>query len=345
MTDLWANWRRRLAGDKTVMTYEAEPDQGYYRKRLTEKTPGGATRTIGWVPVAYFYDGGQLFCLQGSAAERGVYLDRDRAIELWTWVSGSPVTEEQYRAVADRGEPWFDAPQTGVPPRPTQAPSAAEAVIGHNQPPPDDSVDPLADLRETIANAVGAVKGIKVTTDEEAQRAQGSRARLLELTSQAKREGEAQYKPHYDRYKVLYDRYKAVWESAETAAAALRRALSEHETTKLRKQREIEEAARKVAEEAEAAAVKARKNHRAVPPPPAPAPSPPERASTIKGGYGKAASVQMVKFAVIENWQITIAHYAMDAEIRARAQKLADADAKAGIAIPGAKADEKADVR
>lgn len=338
--DPWLNWRKRLAGDKTVPTYETEPDQGYYRTPITQKTLGGATQKIGWRATAYFYDAGALHCVVD-----GQYVSRDRAIELWLWCVQHPITEEQYRAVADRGEPWFDAPQTGVPPRTPTAPSAAEAVIGHNQPPADAGPDPLAELRETIANAVGSVKDIKVTTDEEAQRAQGSRARLLELTSQAKREGEAQYKPHYDRYKGLYDRYKAVWESAETAAAVLRRALSDHETAKLKEQRRIEEEARVAAAAAEDAAAKARRNHKAVPPAPAPAPPPPERASTIKGGYGKAASVQMVKFAVVEDWKVVAAHYSGVAEIQVLLQRLANADAKAGIAIPGAKIDEKADVK
>lgn len=340
--DPFANWRRRLLSDKTLPTYETEPDQGFYRAAITQKTLGGATQKIGWRAVAYFYDAGELYCVVD-----GGYVSRDRAIDMWLWCVKHPITEEQYRAVADRGEPWFDAPQTGVAPpnKPAVAPSAAVAEIGHNQPPAETVVDPLAELRETIANAVGSVKGIKVTTDDEAKQAQGSRARLLELSGDADKRRVKEKQPHLDASREVDAKYMPLVTAAKDAADVLRKELSVHETSKLVQQRKAERLAVAAAAAAADAAEKARRQHKPIPQAPAPPPPAPERSSSLKGGYGKAASIQTIKFATIENWQITIAHYAADAQIRARVQQLADADAKAGIAIPGAKIDEKADVR
>jgi hypothetical protein len=334
--DPWANWRRRLAGDKSVPTYETEPDQGYYRVPITQKTLGGATQKIGWRATAYFYDAGALHCVVD-----GQYVSPDRAIELWLWCVKHPITEEQYRAVAERGEPWFDAPQTGVAPSNPAAPSAG---IGHNQP-PVETTDPLAELRETIENAVGSVKGIKVTTDDEAAKAQGSRARLLELSGDADKRRVKEKQPFLDGGREVDAKYMPLVTAAKDAADGLRKELSAHETRKLVAQREIERLAAAAAAKAEEDAAKARRNHKAIPPAPPPPPPVPERTSAVKGGYGKAASVQTVKFAVIEDWKAVAVHYSNVSEIQVMLQRLANADAKAGIAIPGAKIDEKADVR
>ena len=111
-------WRARLAGEK-VVTYlqpDAE-DEGYYRKPITEPKlaangqRNGQKRIIGWEPVAYFIDRGKL-C--------GVIGDRDMAINevtdesRWSWVVRHPISEELYRAVAERDEPWPDLKQVGI---------------------------------------------------------------------------------------------------------------------------------------------------------------------------------------------------------------------------------------
>lgn len=342
--DPWANWRKRLAGER-VPTYESDPDQGFYRKRLTEKTAGGATRTIGWAPVAYFYNEGQLYCAVGRRDAKQ-YLDRDRAIELWTWVSGSPIEEEQYRAVADRDEPWFDAPHTGVPAA-ASVPEAAGSVPGHNQPPEEPEKVPLAELRETIESAVGAVKDVKVTNDDEAKRAQASRSRLLELAGDAEKRRKAEKRPHWEAGQAVDAKYNPLITMAETEADRLRAELSAHETKKLREQEAAEAARLKAAEDHAAAVEKARRGKKAVPEPPAPEPAPPERSSTIKGGYGRAASVQAVKKGKITDLGKVLAHYIGNRNERillAIAEEV-QRDVKAGITVPGVTVETEADVR
>jgi hypothetical protein len=164
MTDQFANWRKALAGEK-VPVYETEPNAGYYRKPITEKTAGGATKKIGWEPVAFWYaDNGELQCLTGV---RSYAVARDKAIELWLWVAKYPISEELYFAVTEQGAPWPDMPHEPIaqPSEPVgieaeiaeeNAADNAPPPIGHNKGP---ELDPLAAMREQISNAVGAAMG------------------------------------------------------------------------------------------------------------------------------------------------------------------------------------------
>lgn len=111
MTDVYAGWRARLANaalpkseQKKIPTFETEVDPGFYRKRLTEKTAGGATKTVGHEPVAFWLESGAIVGVAG-----GRNLDAEQCVALWHSVSASPISEETWRAVAERGEPWPDA--------------------------------------------------------------------------------------------------------------------------------------------------------------------------------------------------------------------------------------------
>jgi hypothetical protein len=50
-------------------------------------------------PVAFWHEDGQIRCAVGGE----IYAYPS---EAWVWALKTPITEETYRAVAERGEPW-----------------------------------------------------------------------------------------------------------------------------------------------------------------------------------------------------------------------------------------------
>lgn len=378
MADQFANWKRRLAGDKTVPTYETEPDAGYYRKPITEKTPGGATKKVGWIPVAYWYaDDGQLQCVIGRSIA-----SREAAIREWLWVAKHPIAEDLYFDVTEKGLPWPDMPHE-PPAQPSREPEpdtsdipeateeffknaklvpggtigrVAEPGPGHNNPP--EPVAPEAAMREQIENAVGASKDVVVNSKASADAAQSFRSRLLELANNADSVRVREKEPHLTAARKVDERYMPLVKMAKQAADRIRDLLNDFATEQLRLQRAAEREAERLRAEAELAAARRAQAERdreaamakdeplpELPPVPQPVAPAPVAVSTIKGASGKAAAVDAVKYAVILHWGDVLLHYANEPELRAVAQKLANRDAKAGLKVPGAMIEEKANVR
>lgn len=349
------------------MTYADQPDSGYYRRPITERTAGGGFKKVGWEAVAFWReDDGTLFCRVGNR----IPFTGDAAIEWWHPVSSRPITEELYFDVVDNGAPWPDMPHE-PPARPTVPDKGVtepfdavqDAVYGeeppgpgHNQPPADD---PLAAMREQIESAAGAAEGLPCTTQEEADRVQASRARLNELANNADKIRKVEKAPHEAAAKAVDAKFMPLVKLAKDAADRLRDKIAKFATEQARKAREAEieaAAARQLAEQqarARAEAERQRQADMAAGQEPSPLPPMPQQVqaptvqpvSTIKGASGKAATVAMVKFAVVEDWPAVAQYYCGVTEVQALLQKLANRDAKAGMTIPGCKIDEKADVR
>lgn len=365
--DQFTNWRRRLAGDKSVMTYETEPDPGYYRRPIVEKTPGGASKKVGWEAVAFWYEDDTLFCRIGNR----IPLVQAQAGDIWLWVAKYPITEEVYFDVVDNGAAWPDMPHEPLA-QPAVAPPVVTGPVGevlqgrregdgyvfeagHNNPPED----PLAAMREQIDSAIGASKALTVTTMAEAELAQASRSRLLDLSNNADKVRKAEKAPHETAAKAVDAKYMPMVKSAKEAADSLRAKLSDYATAQAKAARE-QQARDDVARRAEEDAARARaqaerdrldamaKGEEPKPLPPAPQPvttAAPAITSTIKGASGKAAGVEMVKFAVVADWAALATHYCGKEEVRDLLQKLANKDVKAGMFVPGVEVDERADVR
>lgn len=343
MSDQFEQWRKRLAGEK-VPTYDGEPDPGYYREKITQDR-----KHIGWNPICYYRtEDDEMICVVGIVPNRKIVTPQ-RGADLWTWVCKYPISEEQYRAVAERGERWHDEPQTSAPP------AAKGSVIGDNNPPGEDKpVDPLAEMREKIENAIGAAKDIKVESDEDAARAQGSRARLLELSGQADKAREDEKAPHLKAGKEIDNKYRPLVSQPKEAADAIRTKLTawenkkradaaEAERKRLAEVRRVEEENRKAAEAAAAANKPPPEPIKA--PEPTPEPDAPKPSTKIGGTYGKAASVQMIKVARVDDWTKAAMHFVEHPDLRAAVQKLCNADMKAGKDVPGVVVIEQADVR
>lgn len=360
MPDQFDFWRRSLAGEK-VPVFETEPNAGYYRKPITEQTPGGATKKIGWEPVAFWYEDNNLFCRIGNR----IPLVNEQAHPVWLWVAKYPIGEDLYFDVVDNGAPWPDMSAPMAQPSPdrvahenwqdTVAKEAEVAGLGHNNPP----ADALAEMREQIESAIGATAGLKISTPIEAGTAQGWRARLNELSKNADNNRKRERAPHDAAVEEIENRYRPLIKPPKARADELRDMLDEYATA-MRKHAQAEELARQQAQrDAEAAAaahaqaaqdrLKAAAEDRPLPPLPPPPPPPPPPApapmSQIKGAAGKAATVTMEKFAIVTDWMMLATHYSGNSELRAVLQKLADRDAKAGLQVPGATIDEKAKVR
>lgn len=352
-------WRARLDGE-TVTTFlqpDAE-DEGYYRKPITEPKlnaqgqRNGQKRIIGWEPVAYFIDRGKL-C--------GVIGDRDMAINevfdesLWSWVVRYPISEELYRAVAERGEPWPDlAPATlteaevnsnFIKAIQADIPAANREVAKSDNNPPEE-LPAEVQHAQAIDSAIGAAL-TKVTSEAEAAIALGSKNRIAELRLAADKAGKAIYEPIYRDYKKVQGVWSPIVARAVAAEGKLQAAiLTFREFERKRIAREQADAAaeaaakqRAVDEANEAAAQRAIAAGKPEPEPvvvehPAPVQAAP---APIAPTYGtRKLKEELKKFAVITDDVEVYRHFRADADLKALLEKLATNAIRSGATVPGA---------
>lgn len=223
--------------------------------------------------------------------------------EIWTWVCQRPISYETYQAVAERGEPWPDMDAT------------VAAQIGDNNPPTDEAEL----LREQIAAAkAGVSEYAKISDDETAAKAQSLRSRLLELKGQAEKAHKAEKDPHLKAGREVDAKWLPVAKDAAGAADAVRTAITAWENQKLKIERERQ-------------AAMAKTNT----PAPAPEPAPP-----IKGAYGRAAGVRVVKVATVVDQDALYVLLRDNGEVKALFAKLAQKIVDAGGEAPGVTVEE-----
>ena len=345
-------WRKRLAGEK-VVAYTAPDldDEGYYRKPLVEPKLGpdcktnGQKRIIGWVPVAYFIDRGKL-C--------GVIGDRDMAINevadegLWSWVVSNPISEELFRAVSERGDPWPDLSLQDTGSLYAEASGHPQHRVierDHNNPP--ENLPEIA-AAEAVDNAIGVAKDFVIGSDAEAAQALGIKNRLAELRLAADKKGKSIYEPLHAIYAVERDKWLPIVKRAKDAEDALnKRYLTFREQQRRAAEKAAAEAAAEQAridEENERAAQRAiaRGEPEAAPviteAPPAAMPAPAPVVPTYQPkGARKVAEVEKWHFDEVEDWDALYAYVKDTAEIRTAMTALATAMVKAGRDVPGVK--------
>ncbi len=306
-------WTNALAGNFGPV-HDSDPQPGFFRKRLSR---GGA-----YVPVAIWEHEGQIVALvDGKQAD---------ANEIWTYVCQHPISEQHYHARMETGK-WHDESDA-------VAASLAPKPAGHNGPPQDE----VEILKGQIdAASAGADGFAEIKDDGEAAKAQSLRSRLLELSGSADKKREAEKKPHLEAGKAIDAKWQPLVKAAKAAADKIRDALSAHETRKARAaaetQRKADEAARKVAEEA---AAKAPKDAPAPVAPPAPSPAP-EPVTAIRGAYGRAAAVKIVKIATVTDQDAAYGYLKADKELSALISKLAQKAVDAGYTVPGTEVTEE----
>ena len=226
-------------------------------------------------------------------------------MEVWNYCCRHPVTAEAYEQ-ALMGEGWQDDDPT------------VASMMGHNVGDSDD----LAALADQIENAkVGAEAYRDIESEEQAAKAQSLRSRMNELAGKADKICEAFKKPHLEAGKAIDQKWMPLVKEAKGVADQLRKYIEVFKTAQLLQrrleERQREEAARKAGEDA------------------APPPLPPVD-TTIKGNYGRAASVgtELVVTKVTDD--LALFHFLRgNPDLTQFMQTMAQKALRAGMTVPG----------
>lgn len=305
-------WRRALAGEEvgggTLPIHEDEPCSGFYRKRTG--------KAAGYVPVAIWRAaGGGLACLMDGREVNPV--------DVWTYCCTHPISEQHYRDRIATGK-WYDEDDAVTA-------SLSPPPAGHNQ---ADKVDSLKDQIESALKGVGGYSD--VTDDATAAKAQSLRSRLLELHRDADKERDALKRPHLEAERAVDAEWMPLVKSAKVGADAIKKALDAHETAKFKA-----EQARLYAQHLKDAEEAAKHAPIGAEPEPAPQPVPAPVAAPIKGAYGRAAPVKVVKIAIVKDQDAAYLALKSQPELAALIQKLAQKMVDAGFSVTGVEIDEQ----
>jgi hypothetical protein len=302
------------AGEKI----ECHPDlplAGFYRLRSRDK--------MTYMPVAYWYEivadlaaGGEIV----NERCKLVCLVNDREVEeisareRWAFACKNPITEAVYRAVI-AGAPWPDTDQT----------------FGDNRPPADD--DPVAISEQIDSAAAGAKAYAEITDDETAARAQSLRSRLLELSGKADKIRTKQKAPHLEAGNDVDKVWQPIIKKAKEISDTIRASLGGWETKKLACERKAELVRLEAEKKAQEADITL---------PPLQVFTPPLPPPKIKGAYGRAAIVRLIRVVVeITDQAALYAHMAGRSEVIKLLGDLAQRDVDTGITVPGVRVEEQ----
>lgn len=286
----WQYWHDRLNG-LPAPQYPSDPQAGFYREPRKEFY--GSRKTFR--PVAYWPDNGTIRCRVGDED-----VNEQRGLELWTRVGHHPVSEADYRNVAQHGGLW---------------PDEHELVdMQSNLPPPEDSFEGLRDAIEPLAqDAEKRLKGGPIQDQAEADRYANLGDRLAELSKQVEEARKNERRPHDDACIAIQKKWVPLRDLADIYKD-IKRVL----TTPWLKREETRQK-----EEAEAAAAAGQ---------PAAAESRRPRAGT----RGRAQTLKSVKKARITDYAACLKFFEDSEDIRACVQMLANRAVRTGVTnIPG----------
>lgn len=320
-------WRSALAGEKPKMFVD-EPQLGFYRKPIRERNEKGNNKTIGYEAVAIFIASGEMTAQVGD----WLVTDRDKINELWSWVAGNAVTEDAWRAVAERDEPWpdFSINSASKPDSVKLAPEAPEEKVARE----------IAEAKKNLPAFA------KIESDEQSSKARSLQQRFLDARGAAAKAYEAANRPLLKQQKKLREVWFPLRDEADAANETIRAAMGAWEDQK-------REAARKAAAEAER---KAREHAEAVrkaeeanqPPPPPPMeskPNTPPPSAQIRAPGARAASVRVRNVVTEIDVDKAFAQFKAAAEVREVLMKLAQRAVDAGLPVDGATIEERSEVR
>jgi hypothetical protein len=319
-------WQARQRGE-TPPIHDGIAHPGFYRTRA--KPPKGQKyRDQPWLPVAIFEHEGALVAVVGE--------DLTDPASIWLHCCENDVSEEAYRQAKQTGQ-WDDVEPAAVPiVSPVKWVSVEEAreiypappPMGHNSPP-----DPAEQMSDQIASAKSSLDAYAtIESDEAAARAQSLRSRLLELAREADKQREDEKRPHFEAAKAVDARWMKLVKSAKAGADALATALGDFFTKKDRAAKEEERKAQEAADKAAASGKPAAPSYAA------PAPQP----TTVKGGYGRAAAIKVVKVVTaVSDWDALFGFLRDHPELRDCMTKLAQRAIDKGHTVPGVTVEER----
>lgn len=318
MTDA-AHYQRNLAGEK-VAIHDGEARAGYYRLRRH--------REAKWLPVCIFPDPetGQLVARVGP--------DMADVSETWLYCSKNPVGRAAALHAFDTGR-W---------------PDEAPAPLGDNNPPSDDPLEAITRELEAEAERVNAWVAENHEGASAANMAANWLVQLRALEKKTVSAFEVEKAPILAEQKRVDSR----WRPAKELAAAIKRKMDEayqaigrKEQARLRAiaEAKAKEEAEKRRQELEAEQAKLRalaaEHNLPVDEVPAP-PEVPVEVAVPRVAFGGAVGNRIhvrtpSNTACVEDWHKVAVHYSGSSKIRELLQKLANADAKNGVTIPGAR--------
>jgi hypothetical protein len=289
-----------LAGENVELNPNPEDAiPGFYRTRRG--------KAASFEPVSIFLHEGTPFALRSGEAVK--------VESVWPGCALNPIKYEEYERVAEKGLAWSDADETVEQLAQMGDNSNAFAALD-----PAEVYDKEIEIAEQ-----GVAKYPEIVNDEMQARAQALRSKLLELSTGADKERETRKRPLLEEGKKVDGKWMPLVKRAKAAADRLREVMSAWETKKFRAEQEAE---RKRAAQIAAA----QQMGLEVDPPPA---TPLRNGGPIKGASGRAASVRVVKVAVIVDQQAVYDFFKGRPEVLKLLTELAQRAVDLGNDVPG----------
>lgn len=329
-------WGRALNGENPDK-HISKPQCGYYRLMLTDPE----TKAKYPVPVHVApEDEDRVEAEVGFDHDLETY-DHEKFLQHWPWCADNPISQELHEQVVTSGE-WPDIDpvvwrQITAPPRP-----------------PDDTATKAEILKAQIEALITAAAAYtKIETDQQYDRAQTLRSRLLELERIADKERETEKAPHWEACQKVEQKYE-FRKGAKKAADEILRPRQEAYARQRAAREAAEREARETAEAARRAAEQAARDEKAgeagfplehnQPPvtvepvvggAPVLAPEPPPRRS-VGGGVGRRASEKSVEEIVVDDFAALYAAVKNYPAVQELLTKIArDAFKSTGEIMPG----------
>lgn len=337
-------WLRAQAGAEVggpeCPVHDGHPQPGFYRTRAKPLRRDQKFRDQPWLPVAIFVHDGEVIATVGE--------DTADPVRIWLHTCENHVSEAAYRKALETGV-WDDVEPAAAPtpPAPTyllipgynaaRAPEADRHGIGGNAPPPTD------EIKDQLERAKASLKDYeKITSDDQAARAQSLRSRLLEIGREADNKRVAEKEPHFEAGKAVDALWQPLVKGAKAAADQIASALSVFFTEKNRLAKEEERKALAAQQAREDAARKAAVKGTPAPEAPAPWSAPAPTPTTVKGGYGRAASIKVVKVVTaVTDWDALWGFMKAHPDLRHFMEQLAQRAINAGHTVPGVTVEER----
>lgn len=306
--DPWFWWKEALQG-RFLPLGDGELVWGYFRSKRK-----GAAVDSG---IAFWQDSksGEWRCHMD-----GQEFDVDRAREIFNYCKVRPVTAEDYGSRLRTGK-W---------------PNDNEAVIGHNNAPADDSPEAIKErIEDLIREAKRMIEAGGAEDRSAADQASDVANALGELESKSTALHKIEKAPALEQCRAIDAKWFSLRDLANEWKSRLKTVVV---TPFLKKQaaiveeqnRKAAEAAAEAAEQAKAAAIA-----KGADPETVKVEVTPTVIRNVAGSSKRSSGLRTVTSANVTDWVALLTHLKDHEKVQEAAQKVADASAKAGIALPG----------